>query len=152
MILLYLTAVRGCSYAEGAQRDSNAIPLRVPARGGVWLIWLTFGVAPINRSVARFCISLSSGIKMFARESETRVVGFKSLLSLSRVGLNTKSYMKWIRLTADCREFVRPHGANVQFRFASVSERENTPVRQQISNYACSFNFTRLVMVLKFRL
>ena len=29
--LLYLTAVRGRSYAEGAQRDSGAIPLRVPA-------------------------------------------------------------------------------------------------------------------------
>ncbi len=33
--LLYLTAVRGRSYAEGAQRDSGAIPLRVPATGGV---------------------------------------------------------------------------------------------------------------------
>ena len=29
------TAVEGCSYAEGAQRDSDAIPLRVPACGGV---------------------------------------------------------------------------------------------------------------------
>ena len=36
-ISLYLTAVRGRSYAEGAQRDSSAIPLRVPASGGVWL-------------------------------------------------------------------------------------------------------------------
>ena len=34
-ISLYLTAVRGRSYAEGAQRDSGAIPLRVPATGGV---------------------------------------------------------------------------------------------------------------------
>ena len=31
------TAVEGCSYAEGAQRGSNATPLRVPASGGVWL-------------------------------------------------------------------------------------------------------------------
>ena len=43
-ISLYLTAVRGRSYAEGAQRDSNASPLHllckcgVPARGGVRLI------------------------------------------------------------------------------------------------------------------
>ena len=29
------TAVEGCSYAEGAQRGSDATPLRVPARGGV---------------------------------------------------------------------------------------------------------------------
>ena len=31
-------AGEGRSYAEGAQRDSNAIPLRVPARGFVRLI------------------------------------------------------------------------------------------------------------------
>ena len=31
-------AGEGRSYAEGAQRDSGAIPLRVPASGGVWLI------------------------------------------------------------------------------------------------------------------
>ena len=30
-------AGEGRSYAEGAQRDSGAIPLRVPASGGVWL-------------------------------------------------------------------------------------------------------------------
>ena len=54
-------------------------------------IWDSFGVAPINSSVARVCISLSSGISMFARESETRVVRTESLLSLSRGGLNTKS-------------------------------------------------------------
>ena len=29
------TAVEGCHYAWGAQRDSGAIPLRVPASGGV---------------------------------------------------------------------------------------------------------------------
>ena len=31
-------------------------------------IWDSFGVAHLNRPVARFCISLSSGISMFARE------------------------------------------------------------------------------------
>ena len=39
---------------------------------------------------------------------------------------NTKLYVNWIRLTADCREFVRPHGANVRFRFASVEEPTNS--------------------------
>ena len=62
-----------------------------------------FIVARLNQSVARFCISLSSGISMFARESETRVDLIKSQLSLSRGGENTKSYVNWIRLTADWR-------------------------------------------------
>ena len=84
-------AGEGRSYAEGAQRDSNAIPLRVPACGGVRLKPYSTGVAHLNRTVARLRISLSSGISMFARESETRGVWLKSLLSLSRGGLNTKS-------------------------------------------------------------
>ena len=95
------------SYAEGAQRDSDAIPLRVPARGGVRFTPYSTGVAHLNQSVARVCISLSSGIRMFARESETRVVEFKSLLSSSRGVENTESYVNWSRLTADCRLFVR---------------------------------------------
>ena len=77
--LLYLTAVRGRSYAEGAQRGSNAAPLRVPACGGVRFTPYSIGVAPVNRPVARFCISLSSGISMFARESETRGIRLKSV-------------------------------------------------------------------------
>ena len=63
--LLNLTAVRGRSYAEGAQRDSGAIPLRVPAyrlraveqftsvvapglywRKGLLRFWLTAGFIP----------------------------------------------------------------------------------------------------------
>ena len=52
----------------------------------------------MNRPVARVCISLSSGISMFARESETRVVRTESLLSLSRGVENTKSLVNWIRL------------------------------------------------------
>ena len=62
-------AGEGRSYAEGAQRDSNAIPLRVPARGGVRFTPYSFGVAPVNSSVARQRVSLSSGISMFARWS-----------------------------------------------------------------------------------
>ena len=38
-----------------------------------------FIIAHLNSSVARHRISLSSGIRMFARESETRVVSFKSV-------------------------------------------------------------------------
>ena len=34
---------------------------------------INFIIAPVNSSVARHSISLSSGIRMFARESETRV-------------------------------------------------------------------------------
>ena len=74
------TAVEGCHYAEGAQRDSDASPLHllckcgVPARGGVRFTPYSFGVAHLNRLVARLRISLSSGISMFARESETRGV------------------------------------------------------------------------------
>ena len=71
---------------EQARSDaSNACPLHllckcgVPARGGVWFTPYSFGVAHLNRLVARLRISLSSGIRMFARESETRVVSFKSV-------------------------------------------------------------------------
>ena len=39
-----------------------------------------FIVARLNQSVARFCISLSSGISMFARGSETRGVLFNSVV------------------------------------------------------------------------
>ena len=62
-----------------------------------------FIIALFNRLVARVCISLSSGISMFARWSLTRVDLIKSQLSLSRGGENTKSYVNWIRLTADWR-------------------------------------------------
>ena len=62
------------SYAEGAQRCSNAAPLWVPARGGVRFTPYSTGVAHLNRTLARQSISLSSGIRMFARESETRGV------------------------------------------------------------------------------
>ena len=50
-----------------------------------------FIFAHFYKPVARVRISLSSGISMFARESETRVVEFKSLLFLSRGVENTKS-------------------------------------------------------------
>ena len=72
--LIKSTAVEGCSYAEvrtneqARSRDSNAVSLWIYACGGVWLIWDSFGVAPVNSSVARVRISLSSGISMFARE------------------------------------------------------------------------------------
>ena len=59
--LIKSPAGEGRSYEEGAQRDSNAIPLRVPARGGVWFTPYSIGVAPINRPVARVCIKRSSG-------------------------------------------------------------------------------------------
>ena len=39
-----------------------------------------FIIALFNRLVARVCISLSSGISMFARESETRVVSLNSVV------------------------------------------------------------------------
>ena len=55
------------SSAEGAQGASNASSLWIYACGGVRFIWDSFGVAPVNSSVERFCISLSSGISMFAR-------------------------------------------------------------------------------------
>ena len=54
-------AGEGRSYAEGAQRDSNAIPLRVPASGGVWLIWFTAVSAHFYRLVARQSVKRSSG-------------------------------------------------------------------------------------------
>ena len=41
---------------------------------------------------------------------------------------------------------------NIQFRFASVSERRINPVRQHISNYTCSLSCSKLVTVQKFRL
>ena len=50
---------------------------------------------------------------------------FKSVF-LHRAELRIPNQSKRIRLTADCREFVRPHGANVQFRFASVEEPTNS--------------------------
>ena len=50
-----------------------------------------FIIAHFYRTVARHRISLSSGIRMFARESETRVDLIKSLLFLSRGVENTKS-------------------------------------------------------------
>ena len=54
---------------------------------------INFIIAHFYRPVARLRISLSSGIRMFARESETRGVQFKSLLFQSRGGLNTKAYV-----------------------------------------------------------
>ena len=39
-----------------------------------------FIIAHLNRPVARFSISLSSGIRMFARLRETRVVSLKSVI------------------------------------------------------------------------
>ena len=41
---------------------------------------INFIIAHLNRTVARFSISLSSGISMFARESETRAVSLKSVV------------------------------------------------------------------------
>ena len=41
---------------------------------------INFIIAHFNSSVARLRISLSSGIRMFARESETRVVLLKSVI------------------------------------------------------------------------
>ena len=66
-ISLNLTAVRGRSYAEGAQRDSGASPLHllckcgVPASGGVRLIWYTSVSAHCFRLVARQSVKRSSG-------------------------------------------------------------------------------------------
>ena len=95
--MIVSTAVEGRSYAEvrtneQARSDaSDATPLRVPARGGVWWIWFTFGVAPVNRPVARHRISLSSGIRMFARESLTRGDLLNSVV-LCRAGLRIPNY------------------------------------------------------------
>ena len=80
--------------------------------------------ARFNRLVARLRISLSSGIRMFARWSETR----EDLLNhcfFCRAELRIPNQSKWIRLTAVCREFVRLRGANVRFRFAYVEEPTN---------------------------
>ena len=49
-----------------------------------------FIFAHFYKPVARVRISLSSGISMFARESETREIQLKSQLSISRGGENTK--------------------------------------------------------------
>ena len=65
-----------------------------------------FIIAHLNRPVARQRVSLSSGIRMFARESETRGVSLKSVF-LYRAELRIPNQSKRIRLTADCREFVR---------------------------------------------
>ena len=50
-----------------------------------------FIIAHFYRPVARLRISLSSGIRMFARGSLTRGVLFNSVVLLSRKGENTKS-------------------------------------------------------------
>ena len=86
LILFYRLRSRGRSYAEGAQRDSDACPLHllckcgVPACGEVRFTPYSFGVAHLNSSVARQRVSLSSGIRMFARGSETRGVSLKSVI------------------------------------------------------------------------
>ena len=118
------------SYAEGAQGASNASSLWIYARGGVRFTPYSIGVAHLNRPVARLCISFSSGISMFARESETRGIRLKSVF-LYRAECWIPNQSKWIRLTADCREFVRWREANVQFRFTSVEEPTN-----DLSNFA----------------
>ena len=69
-------------------------------------IWDSFCVAHLNKSVARHSISLSSGIRMFARESETRVVWLNSVV-LHRARSRIPNQSELIRLTAVCREFVR---------------------------------------------
>ena len=60
---------------------------------------------------------------------------------------NTKSFVNWIRLTADCREFVRLRGANIQFRLASVEEPTNDnkskPNKQTRTCYATLLRFMR---------
>ena len=57
---------------------------------------INFIIAHLNRLVARLCISLSSGISMFARESETRVVWLNSVVlcrALSRIPNQTE--LEW---------------------------------------------------------
>ena len=58
-----------------------------------------FIIAPVNSSVARFRISLSSGISMFARGSETRGVWLNSVV-LCRAWSRIPNQSKRIRLTA----------------------------------------------------
>ena len=52
---------------------------------------INFIVAPVNSSVARFSISFSSGIRMFARWSETRVDLLNSVV-LCRAGARIPNY------------------------------------------------------------
>ena len=108
--LIISTAVEGCSYAEGAQRCSNAAPLWVPARGGVQLIWYT------------------SSSPVWTNQSRGRVRRGKFGLNRYFFIAHSREYLikvKWSRLTADCREFVRWNLDNVRFRFASVEEPTN---------------------------
>ena len=119
------TAVEGCSYAEGAQRGSDATPLRVPARGGV-----QFSNKLHHRpreQLSRAATRKPQQWHQNVRAGEVDAVSlYKSQLSLSRMVENTKSLVKWIRLTADWRSSVRLNEANVQFRFASVSDCRNS--------------------------
>ena len=149
--------MRGCSYAEvrtneqARSRDSDAASLWIYARGRVWLIWFTIGVAHIYRPVARLRISLSSGIRMFARESETRVV-YLNHCFCCRAGSRIPNHT-WIGLC--CRGLALEIALKWSERpisLASVSEHRINPVRQHISNWTCSLSLTKMVIVYKFKL
>ena len=57
---------------QGARREVQTPPLCEFRLAVEFSLTINFIIAHLNSSVARVCISLNSGIRMFARESGTR--------------------------------------------------------------------------------
>ena len=72
---------------------------------------INFIIAPVNSSVARFRISLSSGISMFARGSLTRGIQLKSVLERTKSSDPSAALMELLPAMGNTSQLFQSLGA-----------------------------------------